>query len=138
MNKFNCTLPWIVQQKIKLCPILDKNRKESYADIVTTWHDSYQLYEDKCPKMPKCKRSIYKMDISMTQRNDLFKFRKSHLEIELNNPNILTIIDDYSYDLQSFIGEVGGTLGLFLGMSMFSFIEFIEYVLRKLCSINIH
>ena len=135
MNKFNCTLPWTIQEKIKLCPILDKNRKESYADIVTIWYDDYQLNEDKCPKMPKCKRSIYKMDISMSKRND---FSKSRLEIELNNPNILTIIDDYSYDLQSFIGEVGGTLGLFLGMSMFSFIEFIEYVLRKLCSINIH
>ena len=118
-----------------MCPILDKNRKESYSDIVTTWYDNYQLNEDKCPKMPKCKRSIYKMDKSTTKRND---FHKSRLEIKLNNPNILTIVDDYSYDLQSFIGEVGGTLGLFLGMSMFSFIEFIEYVLRKLCSINIH
>ena len=85
--------------------------------------------------MPKCKRSIYKMDLSATDHNN---FHMSELEIKLNNPNILTIIDDYSYDLQSFIGEVGGTLGLFLGLSMFSFIEFIEYVLRKICSRNIY
>ena len=125
----------MTQEKFELCPIIDKNRNQSYADIVTTWHDNYHLNENICPKMPKCKRSIYKMDKSTTKRND---FHKSRLEIKLNNPNILTIVDDYSYDLQSFIGEVGGTLGLFLGMSMFSFIEFIEYVLRKLCSINIH
>ena len=124
----------MIQEKIGLCPIIDKNRNESYADIVTTWHNNYQLNENSCPKMPKCKRSIYKMDLSATDRND---FRMSHLEIKLKNPNILTIIDDYSYDLQSFIGEVGGTLGLFLGLSMFSFIECIEYVLRKLCSRNI-
>ena len=125
----------MIQEKIGLCPIIDKNRNQSYADIVTTWHNNYQLNENRCPKMPKCKRSIYKMDLSATDRND---FRTSHLEIKLKNPNILTIIDDYSYDLQSFIGEVGGTLGLFLGLSMFSCIEFIEYVLRKLCSKNVY
>ena len=124
----------MTQDKFELCPIIDKNRNQSYADIVTTWHDNYDLNENICPKMPKCKRSIYKMDISMSKRND---FSKSRLEIELNNPNILTIIDDYSYDLQSFIGEVGGTLGLFLGLSMFSIIEFIEYILRKLTSTNV-
>ena len=40
----------------------------------------------------------------------------------------------YSYDIQSFVGEVGGTLGLFLGLSVFSFVEFAEYLLRKMYS----
>ena len=56
----------------------------------------------------------------------------SGLRIKLRNPNVLNIVDSYSYDIQSFIGEVGGTLGLFLGLSMFSIVEFIEYILRKL------
>ena len=53
------------------------------------------------------------------------------LNIKLKDPNVLTIVDSYSYDFQSLIGEVGGTLGLFLGLSMFSFVGFIEYILRK-------
>ena len=43
-------------------------------------------------------------------------------------------VDSYSYDIQSFVGEVGGTLGLFLGLSIFSFVGFVEYVLRKMYS----
>ena len=56
----------------------------------------------------------------------------SELKIRLKTPNVLNIADSYSYDFQSLIGEVGGTLGLFLGLSMFSFVGFIEYILRKL------
>ena len=119
----------------ELCPIIDKNRNVSYADIVATWYDKYLLNEKDCPKMPKCKRSVYQMDLETTKDGS---YEKSNLIIKLKNPNILTIVDEYSYDLQSFIGEVGGTLGLFLGLSMFSFIELIEYVLRKLCSKNIY
>ena len=58
----------------------------------------------------------------------------SELKIRLENPNVLTIVDSYSYDIQSFVGEVGGTLGLFLGLSVFSFVEFAEYLLRKMYS----
>ena len=58
----------------------------------------------------------------------------SELKIRLENPNVLTIVDSYSYDIQSFVGEVGGTLGLFLGLSVFSFVEFVEYLLRKMYS----
>ena len=135
-NNFNCALPWMIKENnYELCPIIDKNRNNSYADIVTTWYDSYLLNDNNCPKMPKCKRSVYQMDLSTTE-NGIYE--TANLLIKLKNPNILTIVDEYSYDLQSFIGEVGGTLGLFLGLSMFSCIEFIEYVLRKLCSKNVY
>ena len=41
----------------------------------------------------------------------------------------VTYIQDFvAYDLQNFIGEVGGTLGLFLGVSFTSLITFIEYL----------
>ena len=63
-----------------------------------------------------------------------YMHNESNLKIQLENPNVLTIVDSYSYDIQSFVGEVGGTLGLFLGLSIFSFVEFTEYVLRKIYS----
>ena len=132
MTKFNCTLPWTTNERYKICPIIDKNQNQTYADIVTTWHDNFVHHEKNCPKMPKCKRFLYKMDLFS---NDGYY---SSLSIKLTDPNILTIVDGYSYDLQSFIGEVGGTLGLFLGLSMFSIIECIEYVLRKLSSTTLY
>ena len=132
MTKFNCTLPWTINERYNYCPIIDKKQNQTYADIVTAWLDDFLHHEKKCPKWPKCQRFIYKMDLFPNDIED------SSLTIKLTDPNILTILDGYSYDLQSFIGEVGGTLGLFLGLSMFSIIEFIEYVLRKLSSTNVY
>ena len=55
----------------------------------------------------------------------------SALKIQLESPNVQTIEDSIAYDLQSLIGEVGGTLGLFLGLSTMSFIDFILFILSK-------
>ena len=82
--------------------------------------------------MPKCVRSIYKTTVT-TKASGPPDYYLS-LRIRLENPNVLTIVDSYSYDIQSFVGEVGGTLGLFLGLSVFSFVEFAEYLLRKMYS----
>ena len=82
--------------------------------------------------MPKCKRSMIKQ--TLTKDTGYYFKEKSTLKIQLDNPNVLTIVDSYSYDIQSFVGEVGGTLGLFLGLSIFSFVEFTEYILRKIYS----
>ena len=86
--------------------------------------------------MPKCKRSMYKT--TMTKELEYFDTKtltkdtkRAELKIQLESPNVLTIVDSYSYDIQSFVGEVGGTLGLFLGLSMFSFVEFAVYLLIK-------
>ena len=57
--------------------------------------------------------------------------KMSYLKIQIENPNVLTIVDSYSYDIQSFIGEVGGTLGLFLGLSAMSFVDFVGFIYRK-------
>ena len=58
----------------------------------------------------------------------------STLMIEMESTNVQSIVDSVAYDFQSFIGEVGGTLGLFLGLSMFSFVQFFEYIIRKIIS----
>ena len=134
MTKFNCTLPWTTHKRYKSCPIIEKNKNQSYANIVTAWHDNFLHHEKNCPKMPKCKRFLYLSEDVEAHHHGY----DSSLTIKLTDPNILTIVDSYSYDLQSFVGEIGGTLGLFLGLSMFSIVDCIEYVVRKLFSINLH
>ena len=111
---------------------MDKNRNQTvqYSHLVMAWHDAFTLHEKTCPKWPKCKRSLYNLESLST--NERIDGIHSTLHIKLKSPNVLNIVDSYSYDFQSFIGEVGGTLGLFLGLSMFSIVEFIEYFLRKL------
>ena len=109
---------------------MDKTRNLTYSQLVRAWLDAFTLHEATCPKWPKCKRSLYNME-SLSSEADKNKYTSTGLRIKLRNPNVLNIVDSYSYDIQSFIGEVGGTLGLFLGLSMFSIVEFIEYILRK-------
>ena len=83
--------------------------------------------------MPRCKRSIY--DLALKPNVYVpHSATGSVLEIQLKSSNVYTIKDSIAYDLQSLIGEVGGTLGLFLGLSTMSFIDFIEFIFRKLFS----
>ena len=107
---------------------MDKTRNLTYSQLVRAWLDAFTLHEATCPKWPKCKRSLYNME---SLSSEAYKSIDAGLRIKLRNPHVLNIVDSYSYDVQSFIGEVGGTLGLFLGLSMFSIVEFIEYILRK-------
>ena len=138
IEKYNCILPWMNNNtNFYLCPIIDENRKMTspelgeklidYVDLVYEWENLYHGFEKNCTLLP-CKRSIYKLAIKETSE----EVDQNYLAIELDSPLVQKVIDSYSYDLQSFVGEVGGTLGLFLGLSVFSFIEFFEFVVRKI------
>ena len=89
-----------------------------------------------CPKEPKCIRTNYNVRRVEKSKNlhsiGYHEPNKSKLIIQLASPEVQTIVDHYSYDFFSFIGETGGALGLFLGLSMLSFVEFVEYSLSKL------
>ena len=50
------------------------------------------------------------------------------IELVFASPIVEYNIDSISYDLQSLIGEIGGTLGLTLGLSIYSLLDLIEYI----------
>ena len=92
---------------------------------------SEESNESMCPNEPKCKRSNYNLKKVEKLKHSIGR-NKSKLIIQLASPEVQTIVDHYSYDFFSFIGETGGALGLFLGLSMLSFVEFVEYSFSKL------
>ena len=97
-----------------------------------TWKGSYYGISNKKWECPQ-KRSIY--DLALKPNVYVpHSATGSVLKIQLKSSNVYTIKDSIAYDLQSLIGEVGGTLGLFLGLSTMSFIDFIEFIFRKLFS----
>ena len=126
----------MVNKIYKPCSIIDEHRNKSYggsyAEIVAIWRLTFDDFNQKfiCPVVPKCKRAIYQMVVSTKYVSHSAK--GSTLIIELQSPNVQTIVDSYSYDFQSLVGEIGGTLGLCLGLSMFSFVEFFEFAIRKI------
>ena len=117
------------------CPITDI--KQNVTGLgewkwVIFWNDLYHyIPEDECTKFPKCKRSIYKMDIrtkGKVNQNSI----QSVLKINFESSIVQKIVDYYAYDFASILGEVGGILGLFMGISLYSFVEYFEYVIDKL------
>ena len=119
----------------QMCPSIEytkNNESVSIGERADEWETYLHQIMD-CPKMPYCNRTIFKLDIEKTKLlENPVNPTNAYLKIQLESPNVQNIIDSYSYDLQSLIGEVGGTLGLFLGLSTYSFVEFIEYLINKL------
>ena len=132
LKKYNCTLPFMDSEHIQLCPIIDQSRNETYADLAEYFEhmiDYPQHHGIECLQIPKCKRSLYKIRVrSMDKKNP----SQSRVKIQLENLYVQTIEDSIAYDLQSLIGEVGGTLGLFLGLSTYSFVEFLVLLINKM------
>ena len=103
------------------------NETKSIYDKAIEWYDLVWKNEG-CTELPKCKRPIYKIDI---QTED-YGGTNALVTVQLESPNVLNIVDSYAYDLQSLVGEVGGTLGLFLGLSSYSLVEFVAFVIERL------
>ena len=56
------------------------------------------------------------------------------VEMSIQNELVTYVEEYFTYDWQSFIGEVGGTFGLFLGVSMLTTLfDLIEFV-GKICT----
>ena len=64
------------------------------------------------------------------------KEEPSDIRIEYNDPMVQYSTDYINYDMQSFIGEIGGFLGLTVGLSFYYicelFIDFFKYITGKL------
>ena len=87
----------------------------------------YKGVYTKCRSKMACKQPTYQMELTKGLDEE-----KSTIELVLASPIVEYNIDSISYDLQSLIGEIGGTLGLTLGLSVYSLMDFVEYVEEKL------
>ena len=109
--------------------------RKSYDEMLRSASYYAQSKMHTCPKAPKCKRSDYKIHEAVLADGQISQMKnKSSLIIQVESREVQQIVDNYSYSFSSFVGETGGALGLFLGISMHSIVEFIEYILRKIYS----
>ena len=122
----------------KSCPIIEEKYShnetifESLQTKVEKWRDiRYDIRRNKvCPSGLKCNHPIYNMRTELTKSTTVSD-EKATLHIQLESPIVQNVVDSYAYDSQSLVGEVGGTLGLFLGLSTYSLVEFITYFMEK-------
>ena len=83
----------------------------------------YKGLYSKCTSKMACKQPTYQLEMTKS-----VKVENSTIELVLASPIVEYNIDSISYDLQSLIGEIGGTMGLTLGLSIYSLIDFVEYI----------
>lgn len=124
-------------QSSTLCPIIETKNDtngtvyfEAIGKKVQYWSKEtiHNTKPSICPSGTKCKSTLYKVRTDITNNG----LQQAKVTIKLESPIVQNVVDSYAYDLQSLIGEVGGTLGLFLGLSTYSFIEFLTYIIEKL------
>ena len=138
VKKYGCHLPWMNNMTTKTCPIIEEiheNNETVYQGIskrVMEW-SSMNHGKYNCQSGTRCKRSIYNTKMEIMNENDPANpTHRAHVRIQFESPLVQNINDSYAYDSQSLVGEVGGTLGLFLGLSTYSFVEIITYLVEKL------
>lgn len=51
--------------------------------------------------------------------------------MSLVQQDLVIMKEEWLYDFNSFIGEVGGSLGLFMGLSFFSMFEYTGSIMQK-------
>lgn len=130
---YKCRLPWMNHYEfgeiVPFC-IGSEHEENDLPLIIKSWQNLLQNATIDCPAKPKCKKSIY--DVSFEPFQEGHGTSKSKLKIQLASTKVVFIEDSHDYDLQSLIGEVGGTLGLLLGLSFFSLFELIDYLATSL------
>ena len=52
------------------------------------------------------------------------------MKIQMARSDVEVIEDNYAYQFQSFLGEFGGTIGMFLGFSFFSIFDLLEFLIQ--------
>ena len=146
--KYNCTLPWMSTfdfPGIKPCEVgTIPNEGQEFEDldfvpiyeIVTNWEKIYKSIKE-CKELLPCNRTVYQDLIEQQsskvgyERGGSTGHTMSSLTIQYASPYIQVIKDSYSYDMQSLIGEVGGTLGLLLSLSFISIFDLFDHILKS-------
>ena len=107
---------------------------QNLSDIRNSWTVKFNDVTNtfKCKVIPKCKKSIYEASYEPTLVRP--GVNSAIVEIQLASPSVQFITDSYNYDAQSFVGEVGGTMGLLLGLSFLSLFDFIDCFLTYFSS----
>ena len=133
---FGCLLPWMnpieFGNSTELCPIFG-HPNGTYNDLINKWEKfrESKTVQSSCKFQSPCIKSIYSKSIESWVNGPQPAAYGGNLQIQFATQDVQEIEDHISYDTQSFIGEVGGTLGLLLGLSFISIFDLFEWVLAN-------
>ncbi len=130
---YNCSIAFLyqdsqIQQEVGDIPACSSNVT---LKIVQTLIEILSMKrfprEFGCKKVMPCKQTKYL--VSLTESRMEANISRVWIRMTFDNPMVEHVIDSYSYNLHSFLGECGGTMGLLLG---FSCLEMFNLILKYL------
>ena len=134
VQKFNCSLPWM--HELDFLNISRCQDHDNIGNVTRLWIEIFndEIIDECKEDLLPCIRTVYEDSLEEFSAvgqhyGDSVASNSSRLSIQFPNPYVQVIKDSYSYDMQSLIGEVGGTLGLLLGLSFISVFDLIESIL---------
>ena len=109
---------------------------ENMGDIYTVAYYAtsfaYTSVEFNCSCPTPCKLIHYSAEVLPAEYE--MAFGKSKVSIYMPENAIEVLTESPAYDFIQMVGEFGGSLGLFLGVSLVSLYEFLDRFIRSRCS----
>ena len=126
LAKAGCVVPWIERDKeTKICT---DEENATIAENVYTNMKKINLIENNDDPAP-CEYIVTTLDVLKSKVVTVVDVKK----IEINLRPVARLVEQVDgYTFLSFMAEVGGYMGLFLGMSVYQLAEFIGFCMDKM------
>ena len=127
MASIGCQPPhWKLNSNLPPCSKIKQMKKfnwPSYQDL--------QIFPPPCNVIEKIQYDYKEVDASMNEDNSQKVTPWFGITVFFPEPSFKEIKQVQAYDIESFVGNVGGYIGLFLGYSLLCIPSWISKVLRK-------
>ena len=128
-RRTNCDIDWFTAGNYNKCSA--ESLKEYVKMLIKYKTMPFIKLSEESGCYQKCKIIEYKYEIKRKEAIDWDTNYTSSFYLETSSSSFETSEEYFSYDEGDFVGDVGGSLGLFLGWSLLSLFEAVPIILHK-------
>ena len=127
LTNYDCYLPFLGNSKFKnYCP-----RNVTLKIIQELKMAIHEKEFENCTNHKPCNSVIYTVLDRGIQR---YKYGNNYVQIGFNDLLVEVIKDSYVHTFISIFSEIGGSLGVLVGISCMSVVEFMINIYKNLCN----
>ncbi|KAJ3617566.1 hypothetical protein MTP99_007278 [Tenebrio molitor] len=130
-RKIGCTVPWLrhLDEEYPQC-----SNSTSIDSLYEAFNDPtiffFRKFTESCNCLMPCNNSIYQYQIENRRDGDTISGPSSQINIYFQSNLVTELTDVVSYDWNTFLADVGGSLGFLLGLSVIGVVTVLEEFIR--------
>ncbi|XP_059096265.1 acid-sensing ion channel 5-like [Tigriopus californicus] len=127
IRKIGCTYPWIL--RANLDGVKNCSTREEFGKLLGVHGAILNTSPSKLPKLTGCPPPCTLNDFAIATRDVNFGGvigNSTGITYYLGTTNLEVTKETWLYDVNNLIGEIGGSLGLFLGASLLTIFEVVQ------------